>query len=254
VAFSANGQLKKVEIAGGPVQTLCNIPGGANGNGTWSSMGLIVFGSVASNGLYRVPAERGTPVQLTTLDVSRGETAHLAPQFLPDGRHFLYIAHAGTPEVSGIDASSLDSKDSTRIQYSSTKAQFASADKLLFVRGGTLFAQSFDPGNLRTKGDPVRIAENVSVGDSNGRAGYSVPESGMLVLGYEQLAATELELSWYDRTGKRIQHVGSANYRGIELSPDGKRLRVHRHEDSYSDGGDIWITELRSRGGHAVHF
>jgi hypothetical protein len=40
----------------------------------------------------RVPSVGGTPAALTTLDAEKKEGAHIWPQFLPDGRHFIYIS------------------------------------------------------------------------------------------------------------------------------------------------------------------
>jgi Tol biopolymer transport system component len=54
-------------------------------------------------------------------------------------------------------------------------------------------------------------------------------------------ATPPVQLAWYDRTGKEIEKVGKpAPYRGLDLSPDGMRIAVHRHE---MKGGDIWILE-----------
>jgi len=52
-------------------------------------------------------------------------------------------------------------------------------------------------------------------------------------------------LAWLDRSGKLIETVGTPGpYRGVEVSPDGKRNAVHRHDPN---GGDIWTFES-SRG------
>ena len=54
----------------------------------------IVFGRFGGVGvgLLRVAAAGGTPMPLTKLDVSRQEIAHLWPQFLPDGRHLIFLS------------------------------------------------------------------------------------------------------------------------------------------------------------------
>jgi hypothetical protein len=49
------------------------------------------------------------------------------------------------------------------------------------------------------------------------------------------------QFAWFDRTGKLIETVGKPGaYKGMDVSPDGKRIAVHRHE---GNGGDIWILE-----------
>src|SRR6185369_6306404 len=56
-----------------------------------------------------------------------------------------------------------------------------------------------------------------------------------------QTPTTNMKLTWVDRSGKIIETVGTAApYIGPDLSPDGKRIAVHRHE---GDGGDEWILQ-----------
>jgi Tol biopolymer transport system component len=122
--------------------------------------------------------------------------------------------------------------------------QFVEPGRLLFVREGVLFSQTFNSRTLRLEGDATRIAENVPIVEPSARAGFSAAQNGVLVLGYEN-SSQEPELSWYDRAGKVLSRVGVAAYRGIDLSADGKRLVAHYHNDlSPSSTGDIWITDL----------
>src|SRR5262249_27398490 len=117
--------------------------------------------------------------------------------------------------------------------------------QLLFVRDSTLFSQPFDPGNARLQGEATRIADAIPVllgGTHAGRTGFSVSENGVLAVGYGPTADTVLQLWSYDRTGKQLTKGGTANYRGVDLSHDGRRLAVHRHNGE--SGGDIWIYDL----------
>ena len=50
----------------------------------------------------RVLAAGGVPAPATELDQGRGEYSHKSPQFLPDGKHFLYLARSQDPDKSGI--------------------------------------------------------------------------------------------------------------------------------------------------------
>ena len=81
LAFFADAQLKKLEVSGGPVQTVCDAPSGRGG--TWNSYGVIVLAPDVTSGLYRVPASGGTPTQISVFDKSRGETSLRWPVFLP---------------------------------------------------------------------------------------------------------------------------------------------------------------------------
>ena len=107
IAFFANGQLKTIDASGGPVHDLCPAP--QPRSGTWNKEGVIVFTPSAYTGLFRVAATGGPSVPLTKLDNSRHEDSHRWPQFLPDGRHFLYLARTSDRAGSEIRIASLDS-------------------------------------------------------------------------------------------------------------------------------------------------
>ena len=90
IAFQAgDGKLKKLDVSGGPPQTLCDLPGVAVG-GSWNRDGDIIVGNTGG-GLLRVRETGGAASQVTVLDPSRKEEFHLLPTFLPDGRHFVYL-------------------------------------------------------------------------------------------------------------------------------------------------------------------
>ena len=107
VAFAGVGELKRIDVRGGAPRTVCNLPNGAIG-GSWNADGVIVVGHVGG-GLLRCPAAGGAVSEVTRLDATKGEGHHLFPSFLPDGRHFLYLAVSRTaPERSGVYLGSLD--------------------------------------------------------------------------------------------------------------------------------------------------
>jgi Tol biopolymer transport system component len=125
-----------------------------------------------------------------------------------------------------------------------TKALYSAPGYILFVRQGILMAQAFDAARLQLTGESFPIAENVRTGGPNGRSAFSVSDNGILTYrtGSSQ---NSLEMAWFDRSGKQIGPVGQpGDWRGTALSPDEKRLAVHRHETA---GGDIWLLDfLRS--------
>ncbi len=241
VGFFADGKLKKVDIASTSVQTIAAIPGN-NFGGSWNQEGVILVGSVATKGLQRVSADGGTLSQVTTLDDSRNESAHLWPQFLPDGRHFLYLAF-GDPEDVAIYAGALDSAERKLVLKSQFMVYFAPPDHLFWVSDGALMVQRFDVDALELQGTPIQIAEGVS-GTLNGRIGITVSDTGVLV---HRPAAGGLEadsqLVWLDRSGQQLGSIGMpSTYRGIELSPDDRQVAVHREERQA--GGDLWLLDL----------
>jgi serine/threonine protein kinase len=176
IAFFADGKLKKIDVAGGPPQTIASAPN--NVGGTWNRDDVIVFSPGISDGLYRVSAAGGEVTPLTTLDKTR-ENSHRWPQFLPDGRHFLYFSRQ--PEKSGVYVGSLDSKETKRILDTDYNALYAPPGYLLFVREAALMAQPFDAGKLALTGNAVPIAEQVGLNAASRVSHFTVSESGVLV-------------------------------------------------------------------------
>src|SRR5205823_2406664 len=114
----------------------------------------------------RVPVAGGESSPVTRLDVQ--QAGHRFPQFLPDGRHFLYFV-AGTAENRGAYIGQLDGSKTQRLLETDSAAVYTSSGQLLFVRGGTLFAQDFDASRLALDGNPFPVAEQVAV-DAYGEA------------------------------------------------------------------------------------
>ena len=257
IAFFEDGMLKKAEVAGGPSQNICEAAPPI-GFGTWSSQGIILFSS--GGVIYRVLAAGGQPVAITSLDQSQQETEHLAPYFLPDGHHYLYLAVSSQPAASAIYVGLLDSKERTRLFASDSRAIYVAPGYVLFNRGTTVYAQPFDTGRLALMGEPIRVADGVpptllQTGVMSATltrsASFGASQTG--VMSYRTGADPSIPsagnaggvpdraLIWFDRSGVRSGQVGTAaGYGGVDLSPDGKRLAVHRHENA---GGDNWILE-----------
>jgi len=242
LGFFALGKLKRIDVAGGPPQALCDVSVLARG-GTWSPDGVIVFATSIAAGLHRVAAAGAAPELATTLDASRQETYHRYPHFLPDGRRFLYTVHAAQREASGIYAASLDSKSTKRILSVASLAAYAPGEgsgpgHLLFVRDGTLMAQPFDLHRLELASQAFPLAEGISYNLAIG-ANFSVSHNG--VLAYGGSASISTELRWFDRSGKPLDRaVPPAPYWDFDLSPDEKRVAVTHA----SAAMDIWLVDL----------
>src|SRR5262245_24887589 len=246
IGYSAPGKLMKIAASGGPPQTLCAFSTTTivGRGGAWNRDGVIVFNNGPGQPLFRVSSAGGQPSPVGNL--ANGQNALGFPSFLPDGDHVLYHATASTPTVSGLHVMSLDTGESKRLLEADTSGIYASqGGYLLFVRQGTLLAQTFDPKTLAFLNEPFPIAEHVESGAVAGLVTFSVSENGMLSYGIGSGEAADVQMVWLDRQGKQSETVGPpGNYRGIDLSPDGTRVAAHRHD---GNGGDIWITEL-SRG------
>jgi Tol biopolymer transport system component len=241
IGFFTPGKVRVIDILGGPAQTLCDLSGvGPTGHGgTWNRDGTILFAS-DSGPLFRISASGGTPTPLTELDKSREETTHSFPVFLPDGKHFLFLATSTKPENSAVYVGSLDSRERKRILASSQKAAFAPPDRILYMRGNILMSQGFDTKQLELVGKPFPVVEGVTTDEKVGAAGFSVSTSG--ILAYAS-GSNQTQLAWFDRTGKQSGAIGEPDmYVSPALSVDRQLLAASRQEGADES---IWIRDLK---------
>jgi eukaryotic-like serine/threonine-protein kinase len=250
IAFFVAGRLKKLDLQSGASQTVCETPVGRS-SGTWNRQGIILFETTERPEIYRISATGGQPARLWPVDTAGGEIRHSAPQFLPDGRHFIYFVQSERPENAGIYLGSLDSPTRKRLVNSNTNAAYAGvgpkAGYLLFTRGTDLMAQRFDLAKLELTGAPFPVAKRVLIAVAGGisRAAVSASENG--VLAYRTWIDTgSSELVWLDRQGKRTGRVGEpADYSNPSLSPDEKKLIVSRMDLAIRTR-DLWLFDLAS--------
>ncbi len=242
VGFFADGKLKKIDIAGGKPQALADAPNGRGGS--WSASGEIIFNSSPNGPLSRVSAAGGPVREATTLNPDQQAITHYWPQFLTDGRRFLYYQRSAAPQYQGVYAASLDSPTTTFV-LSSDGTALITPGYLLLVRDGMLFAYTFDERTLTTSGDPVRIADNV--GYFAGTLGYiSASASRVGSVAYGPAVITSTNLQWRDRVGGSTWVLPPGSYRSPRLSPDQRTVALTA-VDAQQPGPDIWLLEL-SRG------
>jgi len=243
IGFVAGGRLFKIEASGGPAQPIAEVP--SFFGGTWNADGTILFGS--ASGVFRVSAEGGRPELVTT--IGDQEAGHYWPHFLPDGRRFLYLAWSSDPATRAVFAASLDAADRTEVLRVESNAVYTDAGHLVFHRDAAVYAQPFDPDSLTPSGEEMRIADDVPFSMSHGRSLFDVSRDGTLLyemrpataVSGETLESVRFQPAWVERTGREIRQVGPPGaYRGAEVSPDGKRIALHRHDP---EGGDVWVLE-----------
>jgi Tol biopolymer transport system component/predicted Ser/Thr protein kinase len=238
LAFIADGKLQKVDVAGGPPQKICDAPTGADG--TWSPEGVILFDGTGLDPIQRVPASGGVPVALVKPDPARKEVQIGWPEFLPDGKHFLYMAIAQKASDSMYRIASLDSKENRQFAPAQSLITYVEPGYLLYLRDRTLVAQPFDAKTVKTTGEPMPLAEQVGT-DSVGLARFSVSREGTLVY---RTGETTNRMVWVDRTGKELETVGDpAQYHDPALSSDGRRLAFDV-VDARSGRSDIWVRDV----------
>jgi eukaryotic-like serine/threonine-protein kinase len=242
IGFFADGQLKTIEASGGPAQVICPAPEGRGG--TWNRDGVIVFAPSPLGGLFRVPATAGTPVAVTKLDTARHEDTNRWPRFLPDGRHFLYLARTTDIVSSEIRVGSIDSAKPVSVVGAAGNPLYAPPGYLLYPQGNLLLVQPFDADRLRVSGESVPIADQVSFNGNVNYSSFSVSANG--VLAYTRAVGQGVsELTWRDRNGKILGKVGEpGGYFGPSLSPDGRKLAVEVFDSRTSANSDIWVYDL----------
>jgi len=243
IGFFADGKLKKVDVSGGQVQVLCDAPNGRGG--TWNRDGVIVFTPDSLGvGLFRVSSSGGPPVEVTKPDASRFETSHRWPVFLPDGKHFIYLAanFSGQLGINAIFLGSLDSTERRLLVNTSSNAAYAEPGYLLYLQDKTLVAQPFDGRHYVLSGEPHTLSDEVLYFPHVYRAVFSVSNGEVLVTQTGKGASIS-QLTWFDRSGKPAGTVGMlGTYNNVRLSPDGRRVAADQTDP---DGWniDIWIHE-----------
>ena len=255
IAFFADQSLKRIGIDGGAAQTICAaeaMPGG----GTWNRDGVILFAPGQGSTIYQVPASGGNPQPILKLNAGRFERAHLWPQFLPDGKHFVFFVLTDLDETTGVYTGELGSPEYNQVFQSTTNAVYSAAGGadskngyLLSIRDRNLVGQAFNPSKLAVEGGAITLAEDVGALLSLSLAPISVSNTGILV--YQSLGQPTRQMVWMDRSGRTLFASSEGSRWGPpRISPDGGRAVVGRPGP---DGGnaDLWILQP---GGKATQF
>ena len=252
LAFFAHEKLKKVAVSGGPPMDICEAPNGRGG--TWSLDGTILFAPASETALYRVADSGGQPTPVTALDELPETGSHRWPQFLPDGRHFLFYAASSSPGFSGATyLGSLDGRKPRLLLRGGSNAVYAPPGYLLFAQDGALMAQRFDASRFGLSGDPIPIANPVRVLPTAWLVMASASQNGVLAYSAEK-AANGWQLEWFDRHGKAMGSIGGTQFfHEPQLSPDGKKLAVVVGANPVM-AGNIWVFDLMKEAAARVTF
>jgi Tol biopolymer transport system component len=241
IGFFADRKLKRVPVAGGTVQAICDAPDPRGGS--WGRDGVIVFAPMPYGGLSRVSASGGTPSPATRPGES-GITDRL-PSFLPDGRRLLFFRGVGirtTTKGVGIWSLELTTGKTALVAREHSGAVWVEPGFLVFASNGTLMAQRTDEKSLRTSGDPVPLAEGIWFNAYRWTGNYSLSDTGLLVFQGGGLAGKS-QLTWMDLDGKVLGTVGEpAPNMGLALSPDGRRALTSVPEPN--GFRSIWMYDL----------
>ena len=240
IGFFAEGQLKKVNISGGPTVTLCRCRGDG---GNWFAADRILFTSFGV--LYDVPASGGEPRPLTP-NVDETGFWYEQPKTLPGGDGVLFAAHRGNTEITSVGVYSLSSGRSRILIENGTSPRYVETGHVVYFAGGSLYGIPFDIDTLETRGAPVPLVENVRAFAGNslrsGKANFDVAREGSLIY-LSASGVADRQLVWVDRSGVATPASDKRRaYQRPRLSRDGTRLVVTtEHIDR---ARDLWILEL----------
>jgi len=232
--------LMKIPVDGGPPQLVGEASNGKGGS--WNQMNEILCTTDYNTSIFLVPATGGELQPITDLQNDEGFNSHRHPQFMPDGRHFIYFARGNGRVASEIRFASLDGDSTTSVVQASLMGNYASGH-LLFVSHGDLVAQPFDPDTGVLSGSPTPLVEDVMTVPGAAKGVFSVSTEGKLVYLHGE-ADLEASLSWRDRDGREIETVGElAAYDMVVLSPDGRYAAVGVISEQ-AGTWDIWVVDL----------
>jgi Tol biopolymer transport system component len=233
-------QLKKVGAHGGAVQTITDLGSAGICCGSWNRDGIIVFSHRGV--LHRVSGSGGEAVNISELDRSREEVFHARPQFLPSGRHFLYMAWSGKPENRSIYIGSLDSKIKTRLMTTESNAVYAPPGFILFLKERALMARPFDADRMEFTGQAVPLAKSILLNAQGGIGAFAASDNGTLIYRSEPADKPSRRFLWLDRLGRPGGSIGTnSNVTTLTLSPDGNKVAFAAGEAGV---GDIWVYDL----------
>jgi len=241
IAFFAGSELKRLDIADNASRTICRAVGNAAG-GTWNDQQVILFsnanaGGANAGGILRVPAGGGEPQLLTTLQP--GMASHQWPVFMPDGRHFIYLASTGGAEGSQLMWRALDTPEEHLVRPLYSKAFYSPTGHLLFRNGGPIVAQRFDAGKGTLSGEPIQVSLTPDAIQRGIQTAIALSLTGVVAYraGSDQVA----QLSWVDRSGKTVSTVGAvSNYSNPFLDPSSDRVVANTLEPY-----DVWLLDGR---------
>ena len=248
--FIAGGKLKKIDAMGGLPDTLCDTKDMLVGS--WSSSGTVLSFSVLQAGpIQQISLDDCSIKPVTKLDSARYDFGHRWPNFLPDGKHFLY-AGVRSDKKHDVLLGTLGSEVSDILVHNASYPKYAPPGYLFFERNGYLFVQPFSPSNLRLTGDPVQVVpQQLLYAGLGGIASYAVSDNGVLT--YRAQGEVRSKLVLRDSSGTQLEALGESakpgefsTWSGVRLAPNRKKLLASK-DNNQTHMGDVWTYDLQHK-------
>ena len=246
IGFFADGKLKKVSVSGGLPQTIASLPGFQDP--AWGPNGNIIFRLGNRQPLVRISESGGTPEPVTKLNAALAENSHRGPNFLPDGRRFLFTSRCAAPENNALYIGSLDSPDVRRVMTAASKVVFVPSKNgapaaLLYYRDGGIEARAFDADSEKLSGGPQPVIAGVDYYPSSIQAFFQVSADGRVIV-VRPAGAGDTQFTWFDRSGEQTGTLGApGNVAEPRISPQGDRVAFTR-PDAQIGNRDIWTIDI----------
>jgi Tol biopolymer transport system component/predicted Ser/Thr protein kinase len=240
IAFFAQGQLLKSEVAGGSPSRIADAASPVGG--TWNQDDSIIYTTSLNSGLLRVPASGGTPESLTKPDGAGQGYAHVWPQSLPGGRNVLFSIWG---QGVGYALLSLDSRRWYRVETDVLGGVLVLSDErighlLSNDRNSGIKSAPFDLSHTQLTNPDVTVLADVYENEAMAKGWFAISNTGTIVYAHGNIA--KCSLVWVDRNGEAEQlDTEQAKYTRLALSPDGSLAVVNR-------GSELWIYDLHRPG------
>ena len=235
IAYYAEGQLKRIDVDGALVRSLTAATWG--GGGSWNVDDTLLFVRTPAGPILRMSATGGEPSAVTRLE--KNQAGHVGPQWLPDGRHFLYYV-LGTPEARGVYVGNVDGSAGRKLVDADSSAVYT-LGHLLFVRQQTLFACAFDAVQMALTGTPFEIADSAiqMTEGLGGPTAVSAAADGTIAFRVGN-ARPHTKFTWIDRTGRHVLPVSEVDGVSPTPSPGLEHIAMLRR---VGGNADVWLME-----------
>jgi len=241
LVFATPDKLKKVEARGGSTQVLCPIAAYGRGS-AWGTRGIIVFAGGAEGPILQISQDGGVPTPATIL--KPGETGHRFPQFLPDGRHFLYASMPPRGLLFDIWVGSTDDPNHReKLMVADGVPIYAEPGLLVYSRNTRVMAQRFDAGSRKLAGKAMALPDEPKLSEFFGAPCVLTSLRGPL--GYFVPGAQVTQLQWYDRASERSTPLAlpPSGYKVVALSHDDRQAVLVRATSQTES--DLWLLDLQ---------
>ncbi len=254
IGYFTADSLEIVDLTNGQVRKLSRNDSFARG-ASWGNSGLILVSRMGDperdwRAIHAIPASGGGSTQVT---FPQGREMHTYPQFLPDGKRFLFCAGEGGKDFAELRLGTLGSHETRTLGTISGMAALAAPNLLLFRRGETLYAQRVNESTLAFTGDPIRVVDDIRYNSVNGYGNWTASDTGLLA--FRRGGDFKRRLRWFDRSGKPLDDLTApGSHWAFDVWGDGAKIAVSRY-DPVAGTDQIWIGDptrgpnVRLRGG-----